>query len=84
MICVHSFHSSQITQCASITNTNELILYREIPAVYCNNHTKHTNILNGRKTEILMLKLMVKILPNTSVRIKHKAMKTYIRDADML
>jgi len=49
----------------------------EIPSVYCNNHTKHTNILNGRKTEILMLKLVVKILTTGSLRFKHKAMKTY-------
>ena len=77
MICVHSFRTSQITQCASITKANEFILYREITAVFCNNHTKHKYKLNGRKTEILKLKLVVKILTTRPLRIKHKAMKTY-------
>jgi hypothetical protein len=32
---------SRKTHRVSITNTNQLMLFREIIAVYCENHTKH-------------------------------------------
>jgi hypothetical protein len=36
---------SQDTVYDSATKTNQLILFREAVAVYCENHTKHTNTL---------------------------------------
>jgi hypothetical protein len=32
------------------------MLFREIIAVYCENHTEHTNTLRGQNAEILVLK----------------------------
>jgi hypothetical protein len=37
--------TSQKTHLISITKPNRLMLFREIFAVYCENHTKHINIL---------------------------------------
>jgi hypothetical protein len=36
--------TSQKTRCVSITTTNRLTLFRETVAVYCENHTEHTNV----------------------------------------
>jgi hypothetical protein len=39
-------------QCVSATKTNRLILFRGKIAVYCENHTEHTNKLCGTKCRI--------------------------------
>jgi hypothetical protein len=35
------------------------MLFREIIAVYCENHTEHTNTLCGKNIEFIMLKQVV-------------------------
>jgi hypothetical protein len=36
-----SARTLQVTQWVSITQSNQLMLFREIIAIYCENHTKH-------------------------------------------
>jgi hypothetical protein len=43
----------------SATKPNRLMLFREIIAVYCENHTEHINTLCGQNAVILMLKQVV-------------------------
>jgi hypothetical protein len=38
------------------------MLFRETVAVYCENHTEHTNILCGQNAECSMLKQVVHIV----------------------
>jgi hypothetical protein len=38
-----SVRTSQETRYISATRTNRLMLFRETVAVYCENHTEHTN-----------------------------------------
>jgi hypothetical protein len=47
----HSVRTSQETHSISITTTNRLMLFRETVAVYCENHTEHTNTLCGQNTK---------------------------------
>jgi hypothetical protein len=42
--------------------TSQLMLYREIMAVYSEIHTKHINTLCGQKVELLNVKLAVHIV----------------------
>jgi hypothetical protein len=39
--------TSQETHYVSATNPNQLMLFRETVAVYCENHTEHTNTLRN-------------------------------------
>jgi hypothetical protein len=50
----------------SIIKTSQLILYREIIAVFSEIHTKHINTVCGQNVEFLNVKLVVHIL--TTVR----------------
>jgi hypothetical protein len=51
------------------------MLFREIIAVYCENHTEHINTLRGQNAEVLNAKVYeYKLSP---VPITH-AMKTYV------
>jgi hypothetical protein len=43
--------TSQETHSVSTTKTNRLMLFRETVAVYCENHTEHTNTLCGQNAE---------------------------------
>jgi hypothetical protein len=45
--------TSQETHYISATKPNRVILFREIIAVYCENHTEHTNALCGCYSEKL-------------------------------
>jgi hypothetical protein len=47
----NSVRTSQETH-VSATETNGLMLLREIIAVYCENYTEHTNTLCGQNTEL--------------------------------
>jgi hypothetical protein len=38
----------------SATKPNRLMLFRETVAVYCENHTEHTNTLCGQKTQPIL------------------------------
>jgi hypothetical protein len=44
--------SSQETHCASAKKPNRLMLFRETVAVYCENHTEHTDTFCGQIVEI--------------------------------
>jgi hypothetical protein len=46
-----SVRASQETHYVSITKPNPLMLFREIIAVYCENHTEHINTLCGYNAE---------------------------------
>jgi hypothetical protein len=49
-----------------MTTINWLILFREIIAVYPENHTKHTNTLCRQSAELLILKYVVHIITTGS------------------
>jgi hypothetical protein len=42
------------------------MLFREAVAVYCENHTEHTNTLCGQNAELLMLKQVVHTVPTVT------------------
>jgi hypothetical protein len=48
IIYTDSVRTSQETHYVSATKPNRLILFRETVAVYCENHTEHTNTLRGQ------------------------------------
>jgi hypothetical protein len=47
----NSIRTSQETQYVSTTKPNRLLLFRETVAVYCENHTEHTNTLCGQNAQ---------------------------------
>jgi hypothetical protein len=49
---IYSVRTSQETHYVSATKPNRLMLFRERVAVYCENHTKHTDTLCGRNAEL--------------------------------
>jgi hypothetical protein len=49
----NSVRTSQETHYVSTTKPNRLMLFRETVAVYCENHTEHTNTLCGQNVESL-------------------------------
>ena len=53
----------------SVTKIRQLMLYKEIIAVYSDIHTKHVNTLCRQKVELLNVKLAVHIV--TTVRYIH-------------
>jgi hypothetical protein len=58
-----SIHTSQRTQCVTITWTNQLILPARTIAVHSKNHKKHVNALYGQNEKLLlMLKQVVYII----------------------
>jgi hypothetical protein len=50
------------TLSVSVTKTSQLMLYREIMAVYSEIDTKHINTLCGQNVELLNVKLAVQIV----------------------
>jgi hypothetical protein len=48
--------TSQETHYASTTNPNRLMLFGETVAVYCENHTEHTDTLCGQNAEFWCVK----------------------------
>jgi hypothetical protein len=48
--------TAQETHYVSATKTNRLMLFRETVAVYCENHTEHTNTLRGQNAESYYVK----------------------------
>jgi hypothetical protein len=51
--------SGKGTQCVSITTINWLMMFKEIIAVYCENHTKPKNTLCGQNEVLLVVKVVV-------------------------
>jgi hypothetical protein len=54
-----SVRTSQETHHVSTTEPNQLTLFREIIAVYCENHREHTNTLCEQNAGLLVLKQVV-------------------------
>jgi hypothetical protein len=52
----HSVRTSQETDYVSATKPNRLMPFRETVAVYCGNHTEHTNTLCGQNVELFNVK----------------------------
>jgi len=52
--------------------TSQLILYREIIAVYSEIRTEHMNTLCGLNVELLNVKLVVHIVTTGLQRVKHQ------------
>ena len=55
-----SVYTSQRTQCTSIRNTNRLMLYREVIAVYATE--QNTYVHGGHGADILMFNLAVHVV----------------------
>jgi hypothetical protein len=51
LIYKNSVRTSQETCYFSSTEINRLMLLKEIMAVYCENHKKHTNTIYGKNAE---------------------------------
>jgi hypothetical protein len=56
VIYTNPVRTSQETHYVSATEPNRLMLFRETVAVYCENHTEHTNTLCGQNAEFLDVK----------------------------
>jgi translation initiation factor IF-1 len=54
--CVNPVRTSQETHYISATKPNRLMLFRKTVAVYCENHTEHTNALCGQNEEFWCVK----------------------------
>jgi hypothetical protein len=52
----NSVRTSQETHYISTTKSNRLILFRKTVAVYCENHTEHTNAMCKKNAEFLYVK----------------------------
>jgi hypothetical protein len=55
-ILKHSVRTSQETHYVTATKPNRLMLFRETVAVYCENHTEHTNTLCEQNVEFCYVK----------------------------
>jgi hypothetical protein len=53
----NSVRTSQETHYVSSTKPNRLMMFRETVAVYCENHTQHTNTLCGQNAEYRYFKI---------------------------
>jgi hypothetical protein len=51
IIYINSVRTLQETYYVSATKPNRLMVFRETVAVYCENHTEHTDTLCGQKTQ---------------------------------
>jgi hypothetical protein len=56
MIYINSAFTSQETRYIPATEPNRLMLFRETVAVYCENHSEHTNTLCGQNEEFEYVK----------------------------
>jgi hypothetical protein len=50
-VYANSVLTSQETKYVSATHPNRLMVFKETVAVYCENHTEHTNTSCGQKTQ---------------------------------
>jgi hypothetical protein len=56
IIFKHSVLTSKKTQSTTIAKINQLMPFREIIAIYSENHVKPTNTLRGPNAELLIVK----------------------------
>jgi hypothetical protein len=75
---MNSVRTSQETHYISATKITRLILFREMVAVYCESHTKHTNTLCGQNAEFYLLKRVVHTEPLGFKRLE----KFFFRNAE--
>jgi hypothetical protein len=52
IICKETVRTSQETHYIFATKPNRLMLFMETVAVYCENHTEHTKIINDQNTHV--------------------------------
>jgi hypothetical protein len=57
MLFKNVVRTSQETHYVSATDIKRLMLFREIIAVYCENHTEHINTLCGQNAETLYIRI---------------------------
>jgi hypothetical protein len=62
VIYTNSVRTSQETHYVSSTKPNQLMLFGETVAVYCENHTEHTDTPCGQNADFSVLKQMVYII----------------------
>jgi hypothetical protein len=65
--------TSQGTHYVSATKPNRLMLFRERVAVYCENHTEHTNTLCGQNAEFCNIYKSSPYLTGNTLRLRYKA-----------
>jgi hypothetical protein len=68
----NSVRTSQETRYVSATETNRLILFRETVAVYCENHTEHTNTLCGQNAEFCNIYKFSSYLTGNTLHLRYK------------
>jgi hypothetical protein len=67
---MNPLHTSQETHDVSATRPNQLMLFRERVAVYCENHTEHTDTPCGQNAGFSMLRQVVYIVTTGLKRVK--------------
>jgi hypothetical protein len=72
MVFKTSVPTSQETHYVSATKSNRLMLFRETVAVYCENHTEHTDTLCGQNAVYELYKFSSYLRGNL-LRLRYKA-----------
>jgi hypothetical protein len=72
-IYTNPVRTSQETHYISATEPNRLVLFRETVAVYCENHTEHTNTLCGQNAELCNIDKSSPYLTGNTLRLRYKA-----------
>jgi hypothetical protein len=57
LVFINPVRTSQETHHVSTTKPNRLMLFGETVAVYCENHTEHTDTLCGQNAEFFSVKV---------------------------
>jgi hypothetical protein len=73
VIYTNPVRTSQETHYVSVTKPNRLMLFRETIAVYCENHTEHTNTLRGQNAEFCNIYKSSSYLTGNTLRLRYKA-----------
>jgi hypothetical protein len=72
-----SVRTSQETHYVSATKPNGLMLFREIIAVYCENHTEHINTLCGQNAKyFITLKQVVRTVTTVLFKVLKQSVVT--------
>jgi hypothetical protein len=72
LIHKHSVRASQERHYVTATKPNRLMLFRETVAVYCKNHTEHTNTLCGQNAEFCNIYKSSSYLTGNTLRLRYK------------
>jgi hypothetical protein len=71
--CIQIYCFHQKSQCNFATEPNRLMLFRETVAVYCENHTEHTNTLCGQNVEFCNIYKSSSYLTRNTLRLHYRA-----------